>query len=226
MPKALLPIITIDGPAGVGKSTIASLMADRLNLPYLNTGSMFRIMALKLGDLANELTAEEMARKFADIEFALEGSGQKTELLCNGENLENAIRNEKISALASTMAQNPALRTQLLLAQRAIASQGPLLTEGRDMGTVVFPNARYKFFLQADPSVRAQRRYLQYLEKGQQASLQELEKLIRQRDEQDQSRLVAPLKAAEDAIIIDTSSLGLPEVLDRMLSHVDVTLLK
>ncbi len=217
-----LPIITIDGSAGVGKSTLAALLSDKLGIPYLNTGAMFRTIALKLGEDALLLDTNALKEKLNDIHFSLSPDKR---LLCNGENLPKEIYSEKISALASALATNPIIRENLLLEQRKIGAQGSLVADGRDMGTVIFPNARYKFFLMADPQVRARRRYLQYESQGMKADLEELEKKIRLRDEQDQNRPVAPLKAAEDAIIIDTSDLTLEEVLERMNNVIDPDLL-
>lgn len=225
MNNASLPIITIDGPAGVGKSTLAQLLAEKLGIPFLDTGAMFRTLALKLGEEAPNMPDSELRDKFRELRFSLTGSGRNTSLLCNGENPGDAIRTEKIGALASALATNPIIRELLLNAQRQIGEQGPLVTEGRDMGTVVFPAARYKFFLKADPAIRARRRFLQYQAKGEQVDLTRLEQLIRQRDEQDLNRAVAPLKAAADAIIIDTSNMDIPQVLDRMSVSLDPALL-
>lgn len=218
-----LPIITIDGPAGVGKTTLATLLAEKLQIPYLDTGAMFRTLALELGENADQMDGAELLKRVGRLKFSLSGSGKETRLLCNGSELGDAIRNEKIGALASKLAKNPVIRNWLLLEQRDIANSTSLVCEGRDMGTVVFPNAENKFFLEADPLVRARRRFLQYQEKGQSADLKELENSIRQRDDQDRTRSIAPLKAAEDAIIIDTSSLEIPQLLDLMLSHISLS---
>lgn len=221
MNNSRLPIITIDGPAGVGKSTLAGLLAEKLQIPAFDTGAMFRTLALRLGEDARHMSDSELRNKFNDLRFSLEGSGLNTKLLCNGQNPGETIRTEKVGALASSLATRPMIRELLLKAQRQIGGQGPMVTEGRDMGTVVFPEARYKFFLKADPAVRAKRRFLQYQAKGEEADLAQLEQLIRQRDEQDLNREVAPLKAAAGAIIIDTSNLEIPQVLDHMYSFIN-----
>lgn len=220
------PVITIDGPAGVGKSTLAALLAEELSIPFLDTGAMFRTLALKLGEKASSLSPAELEKEFSSLNFSLINSGKNTRLLCNGEDPGDAIRTEKIGALASTLATNPAIRQLLLNAQRTIATQGTLVTEGRDMGTVVFPDALYKFFLKADPEIRAQRRFLQYQAKGQAADLKALENMIRSRDEQDEKRAVAPLRPAPDALIIDTSHLDIPELLQLMNESIKPELLK
>lgn len=221
MNTSYLPIITIDGPAGVGKSTLASLLAEKLNMPTLDTGAMFRTLALNLGKEALNMPDSELRDRFNELHFSLAGSGLNTKLLCNGKDPGEAIRTEQIGSLASTLAARPAIRELLLKAQREIAAQGPLVTEGRDMGTVVFPEARYKFFLTADPAIRAKRRFLQYQAKGKDADLASLEQLIHKRDEQDRNRPVAPLRAAPDAIVIDTSSLDIPQVLEQMYGFLD-----
>lgn len=217
------PVIAIDGAAGVGKSTLAGLLSEKLGVPYLNTGAMFRTVALKLGEDALNMDDELLKARLAELDFSL--SPVDHQLLCNGEAMDPAISSEKISALASALAKNPVIRARLLQAQRKIAESGPLVADGRDMGTAVFPNARYKFFLKADPRARAMRRYLQYRSQGVEADLKELESLIKKRDEQDQNRAAAPLKPAPDAVIIDTTDMTLAEVLARLLQFIDPELL-
>lgn len=217
------PVIAIDGAAGAGKSTLAGLLSEKLGVPYLNTGAMFRTVALKLGEDALNMDNELLKARLAELDFSL--SPVDHQLLCNGEAMDPSIATEKISALASALAKNPVIRARLLQNQRKIAESGPLVADGRDMGTAVFPNARYKFFLKADPKARAMRRFLQYQSQGVEADLEELENLIKKRDEQDESRAAAPLKPAPDAIIIDTTDLALPEVLARLLQAIDPKLL-
>lgn len=215
--EGALPVITLDGPSGVGKSTLAALLAERLGAPFLNTGAMFRAAALMLGEDAPGMSDAELLEKLNGIAFSMENGA----LLCNGKPLSPEINTEKAGALASALAANPIIRKALADAQRKIAEAGPLVADGRDMGTVIFPSALYKFFLKADPKIRARRRFLQYEAKGVKADLEELEKLIRERDERDQNRPVAPLKPAEDAIIIDTSNLTLPQALEKILHYID-----
>ena len=215
-----LPIITIDGPAGVGKSTLAKAMAREMQWPYLDTGAMFRTLALRLGPGAESLPDAELAARCEQIRFALENSGDGVKLFCNGQCIGNEIRTEEVGKMASLIGTNPVVRECLKKAQRAMGESSPLVAEGRDMGTVVFPQARFKFFLDASPEVRAERRCRELLARGQSADVQAIAEQIRERDALDRNRSVAPLRAAEDAKIIDTSHLTVDEVLAVMLSAV------
>lgn len=216
-----LPIITIDGPAGVGKSTLANLLANKLNIPSLNTGAMFRYLALQLGSKGLDLSDEELLAKENEFSFSLKKNGDASELYCNGKIIGNEIKNENVGALASAYGNKKGARQILLNAQRKLAEKTPLVTEGRDMGTVVFPDAACKFFLEATPKARAMRRWLEYAKSDNQDSLEEIERQIIKRDQQDRGRSIAPLKPAEDAVIIDTSDLTIPQVLGKMLAAIN-----
>ncbi|MDE5833589.1 MAG: (d)CMP kinase [Desulfovibrio sp.] len=211
-------IVAIDGPAGVGKSTLAKALAEKMRVPFLDTGAMFRILAYTLGEEAARLSEEELRRK--KPEFSLEGYGDATRLLFNGKVIGAEIRSEEIGALASKIAARPEIRAILLEAQRKLGEQTSLVAEGRDTGTVVFPNATRKFFLEARPEVRAGRRLNDPREKRSEATLEEIATMIARRDEQDRTRATAPLRPAEDAIIIDTSDLDIPEVLTLLEDYV------
>lgn len=212
-------IITLDGPAGVGKSTLARRLAEELGLPYLDTGAMFRFLALKLGNAIRNQDPDTLRKQARQWQFSLEGSGEKTRLLVNGEPLGAEIRTEKISRMASDLGKNPIIREILLEAEQRLGAQQALVAEGRDLGTVVFPKAAAKFFLDASPEVRARRRWHELQERGESADLAELAQQIRLRDEQDRTRPIAPLKAAKDAILIDTSALSIEEVLAEIMKQ-------
>lgn len=215
-----LPIITLDGPAGVGKTTLARYVARVLKRPYLDTGAMFRTLALHLGAGAEHLPDSELRGRCMGFTFQLEGSGDETALLCNGVSAGDNIRTEEVGQLASRLAANAVVRDYLKEAQRVLGESTPLVVEGRDMGTVVFPAARHKFFLDASPEVRAQRRFRELQARGEKADLPAIAALIRQRDDLDRNRPVAPLKPASDAVILDTSHLDVGGVLAAILEVV------
>lgn len=214
--------IVIDGPAGVGKSTLARLLADELGLPYLDTGAMFRFLALKLGEEAREMSGEELRRKASAWKFSLAGKGASARLLANGEPLGEEIRSEEISRLASELGKMPEIRAILRDAQRELGKSQSLVAEGRDLGTVVFPDASAKFFLDARPEARAERRWRELAAKGQKADLAEITASIKDRDERDRNRAIAPLKPAQDAILIDTSDMTIPQVLGELLANISL----
>lgn len=207
-----LPIITLDGPAGVGKSTLAKRLATILGIPYLDTGAMFRTIALRLGPGAETLPEDELRARCNAFRFKLQGGGEGSVLLCNDVPVGCEIRTEEVGRLASRLATSTVVRDYLKEAQRSLGESG-LVAEGRDMGTVVFPTARFKFFLDARPEVRGMRRFEELQAKGEPADLAQITEMIRQRDDMDRNRAVAPLKPAADAVIVDTSDLDIDGVL-------------
>ncbi len=213
-------VVTLDGPAGVGKTTLARAVAAHLGVPYLDTGAMFRCLALKLGAGAEERAPEKLRAQCAAWRFSLSGSGDASVLSCNGVAIGQEVRTEAVGMLASRVAAVPVVREILKEAQRAIAGQTALVVEGRDMGTVVFPQARYKFFLDARPEVRALRRLHELEARGERPDINALTAQIRARDEQDRSRAVAPLRPAADAVLVDTSDLDIDGVLACILRHI------
>lgn len=213
-------VVTLDGPAGVGKSTLAKRVADALCVAYLDTGAMFRATALALGPHGPNMGEAELTLLLMDLRFTLQGSGGETRLLVNGRAVGDEIRSEEVSMLASKIATVPEVRAFQKQAQQDLGRSVSLVAEGRDMGTVIFPQARHKFFLDARPEVRAMRRFKQYKAMGKDADLTELEASIRARDEQDRTRAVAPLKPADDAVIIDTSDLDRDQVFEAIMAHV------
>ncbi|EFL51545.1 cytidylate kinase [Solidesulfovibrio fructosivorans JJ]] len=211
-------IVTIDGPAGAGKTTVSRRAAGELGVAYLDTGAMFRALALALGEGGHRLPEATIDARLAAMTFALEGSGADTLLLVDGAPLPDAARTERVGGWASNLAVLPVVRRRLRLAQQALGASTDLLAEGRDMGTVVFPEARHKFFLTASPEVRAGRRVLQLESLGKPADYEAILEAIRHRDAQDQNRAEAPLVAAKDALVIDTSDLTEDAVVARIVA--------
>ena len=220
--SVFLPIVTLDGPAGVGKTTLARRMAESLGLAYLDTGAMFRCLALKLGPGAETLPEEELRARCGQYAFRLSGAGRGSTLFCNDVPVRGEVRTEVVGMLAARIATVPVVREALRAIQRRMGERAPLVAEGRDMGTEVFPDARFKFFLDADPEVRAVRRLRDLENRGQSADLHSLTDQIRRRDAMDRNRAVAPLRPAQDALVVDTSHLDIEGVLGVMLHHIDV----
>ncbi len=214
-------IVTLDGPAGVGKTTLAKQVAEALGMAYLDTGAMYRILGWKLGPDAATLPEPELEQRLAAFRFSLSGSGAHSVLSVNGEPVGQEIRTEEVGMLASIVGKLPAVRTALKTAQQAMGAATPLVAEGRDMGTVVFPAAPCKIFLDATPEERARRRFDQLAGMGHSPDLAELTTQIAQRDEQDRNRTIAPLRPAEDAIIIDTTTLDIDGVFQAIMAAVE-----
>lgn len=215
-------VITIDGPSGSGKGTVCRILANKLNYALLDSGALYRISALaaiRAGlALNDELRIAQMVAKL-DIEFV--ASGDLTRVLLDGEDVSAAIREESTGMSASKIAPLPALRAALLTRQREFAKGPGLVADGRDMGTVVFPAARYKVFLTASAQERARRRMLQLRQSGNEdVDVQKILEDIQARDERDMNRATAPLKPAEDALQIDSSNLSIDEVVAVLVRHV------
>ncbi len=214
-------IITIDGPAGAGKSTVTKILGDRLGLDCLDTGAMYRAVAWAIREGKKEaLSGEAMIRFLKDLDFVIEGNGPAQRVWVQGRDVSQEIRTPEISQLASTFSMKPEVRSVLADKQKALGRQGGLIAEGRDMGTVIFPQADYKFFLKASPDVRAQRRYKELIEKGQSVSPEEVKREMEIRDRQDQQRTLAPLCPARDARVIDTSQLTPEMVVETIISKI------
>lgn len=206
--------IAIDGPSGAGKSSVARALADRLGIAYIDTGAMYRTIALSLKTQGIDLDDEVALRNaLGAIDLSYIGG----ELALDGTPVGDEIRTEEISRLASQVSQIPAVRKALLGFQRELAKKQSVIMEGRDIATVVLPDAQPKFFLTANTEVRAKRRFEQLRETGLFADFTAIEKEIRNRDERDAKRAIAPLKPAEDATIIDNSTLTFDETIDTML---------
>jgi len=220
-------IITIDGPSGAGKSTISKLLAARLHYTYLDTGAMYRVVGLQVArsglDLEAEGGREKLVKLLSDFEMTLApgGEGQETRAFLKGEDVSDVIRRPEMAMVASRVSAEPEVRKKLTEMQRAIGAKGAIVAEGRDMGTVVFPQARHKFFLDASPEERARRRQKQLLEQGCKVDFGEILIQIGKRDRDDSSRSLAPLKPAADAVAIDTSQMSIEEVVSFMLETIN-----
>ncbi len=215
-------IVTLDGTAGVGKSSVARAIAKALEITYIDTGAMFRGVALAAQRRnVDWRDADAMAALLPEIQLTFGRVDGAHHLFLNGEDVELLIRSPEISQGASAVGVLPAVRTFLLELQRGMGQNGSVVLEGRDTGTVVFPNADHKFYLEASAEVRAKRRWSQLQEKGQPSlSVNELKAQIEARDKQDTEREVAPLCCAEDAVRVDTSHRTLDEVIDHILNTI------
>ena len=213
--------IAIDGPAGAGKSTIAKMAAKKLAFIYVDTGAMYRAMALYF--LRREIDAKDekkIAEACEHINVTIAYQEGEQQVLLNGENVNAFIRTEEVSMMTSNTSKYPAVREKLLYLQRELAAANNVIMDGRDIGTCVLPDAELKIYLTASASERAKRRYLEQKERGVESDLAQIERDIIARDEQDMNREIAPLKQAEDAIYLDTSDMTIEEVVTKIVSLV------
>ncbi len=210
-------IIAVDGPAGAGKSTISKLIAKKLNINYIDTGAMYRAVTYKClsegVDVKNEEAVIEVAKR-TDIDF------RDNNIYLDSKVVNEEIRTREVSANVSDVAKIKEVRYLMVDVQREIGTRNDVILDGRDIGSYVFPNADYKFFLVATPEERGRRRYKELCEKGFEGTLEEIIKDIEKRDEIDSNREFAPLKKADDAIEIDTTGLGIGEVVEAVVSKI------
>ncbi|MBW2265803.1 MAG: (d)CMP kinase [Deltaproteobacteria bacterium] len=214
-------LITIDGPGGAGKTTVSRKVAQRLGYTYVDTGALYRAVALAV--LRGRCSAEDddkLVKVCKCLAFEFKDTARGFVLFMNGVDISGEIRTQQITMLASALSARPVVRQYLLDVQRRMAKDGGVVFEGRDMGTVVFPEADVKLFLYADHDARALRRYKELVANDQMVSLEEVSETIKRRDYDDSNRVLAPLKPARDAIRIDSTFLGIEEVVDLVFRHI------
>ncbi len=211
--------IAIDGPAGAGKSTIAKRAAKELSFIYVDTGAMYRAITLGLMRAGTRIEdAQELARALEEIEVTIDYQDGVQQVYLNGENVSGQIRTEEVSARTSAAAAKPQVRAKLTDLQRELARRENVLMDGRDIGTAILPDAQLKIYLTASVQTRAERRYKELCERGEDCSLEEIAKEIEERDYRDMHREIAPLKQAEDAVLVDSSGMTVEEVTARIVN--------
>ena len=211
--------VAIDGPAGAGKSTIAKRVAKEKDFIYIDTGAMFRAMAihfLRCGIAADD--HEKISEAVKDVNVTISYVNGEQQVFLNGENVTGQLRTEEVGNMASASSVNGDVRKKLLELQRKLAATANVVMDGRDIGTVVLPNADVKVYLTASVEVRAQRRYKELIEKGQTADLEQIKKDIEERDYRDMNRDIAPLRQAEDAVLVDSSYMSIDESVQAILN--------
>lgn len=211
-------VIAIDGPSGSGKSTIARKVANKLDLLYLNTGAMFRALGIVLKERGYSLTPDEsLSRELNSLNFEY-GVSSSILVRIDHQDLTKEIKKHEVSSLASKVSQNIDVRDYLKNLQRELAITRPSILDGRDIGTVIFPEAKLKIFLTASPEIRAERRLKELKELDHEISFDDILQDIENRDQSDKSREIAPLKQATDAVVIDTSNLSIDKVVEKIVN--------
>ena len=217
-------VIAVDGFASTGKSTLSKRLANALNFTYIDTGFMYRVVsyfALNSNLIEDDVILEkEFEKALAETKFTWSRDTQSKEMLFNGKSFGDEIRTLEISTWVSQIAQLGFVREHLVAQQRSLSKLGSVVMDGRDIGTVVFPYADFKFFLVADSKIRAQRRFDELQAKGEKVLFEEILKNVVDRDHQDSTRDISPLRKAEDALEIDTTSFGVEEVFEQMVSYI------
>lgn len=214
-------IVVIDGPAGAGKSTVAKLLAERLGFSVLDTGALYRAVAIHLSRQGVSPADETMlGDALESLDLTVEPDGESFRIFLGSEDTSGLLRDEEIGEAASVFSSKAEVRRALLALQRSIGRQGRIVVEGRDMGTVVFPEAQIKFFVTADLEERGRRRWAELVAQGRQTDRSEVRSEMAQRDGRDETREEAPLRKAPDALLIDSTGLTVGEVVDRMIVHI------
>lgn len=227
MQALLMPVITVDGPSGSGKGTVCRLLADKLGWDVLDSGAIYRVLSLAALHHQIALDNEEALVPLAanlDVQFLVDSQTNAGKVILEGEDVTTTIRNEEVGAAASKVAALPRVREALLRRQRAFRTENGLIADGRDMGTVVFPDAPLKIYLTASAQERARRRFVELNERGLDVTISGLLEDIQARDDRDMNRAVAPLVPAEDAIELDTSELNAQQVFDKVITLLDAAI--
>ncbi|MFP3423710.1 (d)CMP kinase [Pseudoalteromonas sp. SIMBA_162] len=227
MQALLMPVITVDGPSGSGKGTVCRLLADKLGWDVLDSGAIYRVLSLAALHHQIALDNEEALVPLAanlDVQFLVDSQTNTGKVILEGEDVTTTIRNEEVGAAASKVAALPRVREALLRRQRAFRTENGLIADGRDMGTIVFPDAPLKIYLTASAQERARRRFVELNERGLDVTLSGLLEDIQARDDRDMNRAVAPLVPAEDAIELDTSELNAQQVFDKVITLLDAAI--
>ena len=213
--------IAIDGPSGAGKSTVGRALARRLGYLYIDTGAMYRAVALKVKEKALVLRDEsKLSALVSSLHITFVGKGKETAVLCNGKDVTKAIRSPEMSRLASDVSRKKVVRDALVRKQREMATGGGVILEGRDIGTVVFPDAEIKFYLDANTEERGRRRFKELAEKGMKVDFNDTLEAVRKRDDNDMNRAISPLRKAEDAFFIDSTGRTVDEIVNEMVQRV------
>lgn len=213
--------IAIDGPSGAGKSTVARALARRLEYLYIDTGAMYRTVALKVMEKALVAGDEsKLSALVSSLDIAFVEKRKETSVLCDGKDVTEAIRSPEISRLASDISRKKVVREALVQKQREMGMGGGVVLEGRDIGTVVFPDAEIKFYLDADPEERGRRRFKELVERGMGVDFNETLEEVRTRDQNDMNRAISPLRKAEDAFFIDSTGRTVEEIVEEMIQRV------
>ena len=211
--------IAIDGPAGAGKSTIAKLLASKLNYIYVDTGAMYRAMAVHCSkNNVNPLDEMEVDRAVQDVDIQIQYDNGVQQVILNGENVTGLLRTEETGKMASQTSKYQSVRTKLVDLQRKLSKTSDVIMDGRDIGTVVLPDAFCKIYLTASSKARAERRYNELVEKGMECDFESIKNDIESRDYQDMHRDISPLKQADDAVLVDTSDMDIDQVVDVISS--------
>jgi len=211
-------VIAIDGPAGAGKSTIGKQLAKRLDVPYFSTGALYRALAVKCINLNVDATLPQTAQMIADsTNLEIKYHGQTQSVFLDGKDVSNDIYRDEVSEVASKISVHPVIRQKLVDIQRHLADTQSIIMDGRDIGSVVLPKADFKFYLDADVKIRAERRHKELLEKGQNVSYDVVLDEMIERDKRDKGRETSPLIVCEDAYVVDCSNLNIEQVVDKFI---------